>query len=71
MGVSYLEIYNEEVRDLLGKDRERSLEVNVYPGRKQGEFVVQTFRSKNDQMLAFTQMVSLLIHATQRQKWKH
>jgi hypothetical protein len=27
VNVSYLEIYNEEVRDLLGKDRERSLEV--------------------------------------------
>jgi len=27
VNVSYLEIYNEEVRDLLGKDRDRSLEV--------------------------------------------
>jgi hypothetical protein len=30
VNVSYLEIYNEEVRDLLGKDRERSLEVNLF-----------------------------------------
>ena len=28
VSVSYLEIYNEEVRDLLGKDRDKSLEVN-------------------------------------------
>lgn len=27
VSVSYLEIYNEEVRDLLGKDRDKSLEV--------------------------------------------
>ena len=30
VNVSYLEIYNEEVRDLLGKDRDRSLEVNLF-----------------------------------------
>ncbi len=29
VNVSYLEIYNEEVRDLLGKDRDRSLEVKL------------------------------------------
>lgn len=29
VSVSYLEIYNEEVRDLLGKDRDRSLEVRL------------------------------------------
>jgi len=28
--VSYLEIYNEEVRDLLGKDQTAKLEVNFY-----------------------------------------
>lgn len=28
VNVSYLEIYNEEIRDLLGKDRNRSLDVN-------------------------------------------
>lgn len=28
VNVSYLEIYNEEIRDLLGKDRDKSLDVN-------------------------------------------
>ena len=30
VNVSYLEIYNEEIRDLLGKDRDKSLEVIIY-----------------------------------------
>jgi len=32
--VSYLEIYNEEVRDLLGKDQSLRLEVKERPGKK-------------------------------------
>ena len=28
--VSYLEIYNEDVRDLLGKDQTQKLEVNCF-----------------------------------------
>ncbi|CAF2739717.1 unnamed protein product [Rotaria sp. Silwood2] len=31
VNVSYLEIYNEEVRDLLGKDRDKSLEIKERP----------------------------------------
>ncbi|CAF0926166.1 unnamed protein product [Adineta ricciae] len=31
VSVSYLEIYNEEVRDLLGKDRDKSLEIKERP----------------------------------------
>ena len=31
--VSYLEIYNEEVRDLLGKDQTVRLEVKEHPGK--------------------------------------
>jgi len=30
--VSYLEIYNEDVRDLLSKDQSQRLEVSVYSG---------------------------------------
>lgn len=34
MRVSYLEIYNEEVRDLLGKDQMQRLEVNGFQKAK-------------------------------------
>lgn len=73
VSVSYLEIYNEEIRDLLGKDREKSLDVN--PKRKRRFFELKTFelfllRLKNVRMLVSTPMDFLHILVIQLRKWK-
>jgi len=65
-----LEIYNEEIRDLLGKDRDRSLEViNDFLSKRQ-TIIEQIFRSKNDRMSVFMLMVYLHILAKVQQIWK-
>ena len=70
VSVSYLEIYNEEVRDLLGKDRDKSLEVIGSRLLDNQTSDVSISRSKNDRTLVFTLMVYRLIYVNQQPTWR-
>ena len=65
--VSYLEIYNEEVRDLLGKDRDKSLEVSTLPRMSMAMRCYD--RLKNVLTWASMLMACWLTPAIQLRKW--
>lgn len=69
--VSYLEIYNEEVRDLLGKDQNMRLEVCVWKRFAPliNEVIVVVFRSKNDRTLEFTSKICRHLSSTTQMTW--
>ena len=67
--VSYLEIYNEEVRDLLGKDRDKSLEVRALTRTTMA--IGCDARLKNVPMSVSMPMAYWLTLAIQRRKWSH
>lgn len=63
---SYLEIYNEEVRDLLSKERDVSLEVkeNIDTGvyvKDLSSYVVKNVAGSNPSFNVFTQLMGIFV----------
>lgn len=65
---SYLEIYNEEIRDLLGKDAKQKLDLKEHPDKGvyvQGWFCLSSARTHFLMFVAF-EIMAALIDASER-----
>ena len=66
---SYLEIYNEEIRDLLGTDAKKKLDLKEHPDKGvyvQGEMIMGSNNDNNDIDLIFYSGICIYIQTMLR-----